>query len=151
MLPVPAPRQNKNDISGAISVTCFGWLRIARAAIATIHSMPPATCIVAAARMTARMIRMASTGGEPGSSPKTKTRTATPTPPQMPSATPLDRVPMTIAPMTTSASIANKNPSIPSSFSVSGGSVVDQVLMIGVGRRRVVVSPATRTRERSAR
>ena len=70
MLPVPAPRQNTNDISGASSVTCFGWLRIALAAIATIQSMPPATCIVAAARITARMIRIASIGGEPGSSPK---------------------------------------------------------------------------------
>ena len=67
--------------------------------------------MVDAARITVRMMRIASTGGLPGSSPNTNTRTATPTPPQMPRATPLDFVPMTIAPITTSASTANNSPS----------------------------------------
>ena len=59
-------------MNGAMSVTCLGWLRIALAAITTIQSMPPATCIVAAARITARMIRIASTGGEPGVEPEAR-------------------------------------------------------------------------------
>ena len=99
-------------MNGAMIVTCLGCLTIALAAMTTIQSMPPATCIVAAAKITDRMIRIASTGGEPGSSPNPNTKTVTPTPPQMPRATPLDFVPMTMAPTTTRASTANNKPSM---------------------------------------
>jgi hypothetical protein len=53
-------------------------------AIDTSQSMPPAACITADAVMTAMMMKNASTGGTPGSVPKTKIRTAVP-------ATPTDR------------------------------------------------------------
>lgn len=81
MFPVPAPRQNRNDMNGAMIVTRFGRFRIALAAIATIQSIPPATCIVAAARMTDKMMRIASIGGVPGATWNPNTRMPTPTPP----------------------------------------------------------------------
>ena len=62
MLPVPAPTQNANAVSGAIRVICFGRLSITFAATNTIQSMPPAACISAAVVTTARMIATAADG-----------------------------------------------------------------------------------------
>ena len=89
MLLVPAPMENPNAVSGAISVICLGRLSITRAAIITIQSMPPAACIIAAAVTTARMIATAVAGGSPGASWNTKTSTPTPRPPHSPTAMPL--------------------------------------------------------------
>ena len=104
MLLVPAPIENTNAVSGAIRVICFGRFSMTLAATATIQSMPPAACIIAAEVTTARMIASAAAGGSPGASPKTKTSTKVPRPPHRPTPTPPARVPMTIAPRTTSAS-----------------------------------------------
>src|SRR6478609_3741259 len=104
MLLVPAPMEKRNAVSGAMRVICLGRFSMTFAATETIQSMPPAACIMAAEVTTARMIASAAAGGSPGGSRKTKTRTKTPRPPQRPTPTPPARVPMTIAPSTTSAS-----------------------------------------------
>ena len=93
MLLVPAPMENANAVSGAIRVICFGRFSMIFAATATIQSMPPAACIIAAEVTTARMIASAAAGGSPGASPKTKTRTKVPRPPQRPTPTPPARCP----------------------------------------------------------
>ena len=56
MLLVPAPMENRNAVSGAIRVICFGRFSMTLAATATIQSTPPAACIMAAEVTTARMI-----------------------------------------------------------------------------------------------
>src|SRR6188508_2073807 len=104
MLLVPAPIENRNAVIGAMNVICFGRFSITPAATATIQSIPPAACIIAAEVTTARMMATAAAGGSPGASPKMKTRTNVPSPPQSPTPTPPARVPMTMAPTTTRAS-----------------------------------------------
>ena len=104
MLLVPAPIENRNAVNGAMTVICLGRLSMTLAAIATIQSTPPAACIMAAEVTTARMMASAAAGGSPGASPKMNTRTNVPRPPHRPTPTPPARVPMTIAPRTTSAS-----------------------------------------------
>src|SRR6478752_4604129 len=104
MLLVPAPIEKRKAVSGAMRVICLGRFSMTFAATETIQSMPPAACIMAAEVTTARMIASAAAGGSPGGSRKTKTSTKVPRPPQRPTPTPPARVPMTIAPSTTSAS-----------------------------------------------
>src|SRR6478609_2837846 len=104
MLLVPAPIEKRKAVSGAMRVICLGRFSMTPAATDTIQSIPPAACIMAAEVTTARMIARAAAGGSPGGSRKTKTSTNVPSPPQRPTPTPPARVPMTIAPSTTSAS-----------------------------------------------
>src|SRR5215203_2993744 len=107
MLLVPAPIENMNAVNGAMSVICLGCFSMTRAATDTIQSMPPAACIIAAVVTTARMMASAAAGGSPGASPKMKTSTKVPRPPHRPTPTPPARVPMTMAPRTTTASSTN--------------------------------------------
>ena len=134
MLLVPAPMENRNAVSGAIRVICLGRFSMTLAATATIQSTPPAACIMAAVVTTARMMAMAAAGGSPGASPKTNTRTKVPRPPHRPTPTPPARVPMTMAPRTTSASRTKLTlMSFPSSLRLPGLLLRDVALGVGDG------------------
>lgn len=60
---------------------CLGFAAMSLAAIKTLQSMAPASCIVELATMTPGAINSASTGREPTGRPMMSTRTATPAPP----------------------------------------------------------------------
>ena len=95
--------------SGARIVTRVGWARSIRSVFCTSQSSPPATCSVAEAVTTARMISITTIGGSLGCSRKPRVSTATPRPPIMPSATPPRRMPRRIAPRTRANWIQNIN------------------------------------------
>lgn len=108
MLLVPAPAAKRKETTGATKVIRLGLAAMSLAATETIQSIPPATCMVELATITANTMRRASTGGDPGGSPMTKTKTATPVPPQSPRPTPLERVPITMAAMTIKNSMTKR-------------------------------------------